>query len=389
MIAKIRELADGGDRAAVAKMAEFESAIANGDVVAFQRLENNMIETALKEFELVSHREAEDLRRLQMDRNFCAHPGYVALDNLFSPSSELVRAHIVHALQHLLIQMPVQGKAAVEKAIKAIVSPWFPTDVLQARKVLEDRFIGRARESVVLNLLLVLLKGLFVGGDPTLTGKEEVLSVAFGVLTQTHPAAAKMISTQRVHSMLLSCPDSQALLVCSLVTRAPEFWDWLPSSARIRTQGAIASAKPDALMRSRAFSALFHGEIRQHLLKRVDDLPMEDKWLVLEAYPQPEFVDDVVGAFAKSGSFRYAEATGNSLLLYTHLSTEDHMKRVLEAVQSNGQILYAAGMPDVLRDLFRSTHSRLPGANGRWRGLVGHIKPIFNSEVMEWRSPIV
>src|SRR5260370_15361624 len=129
IISKIRELDVQGDPAAGAFVAVLDNAVdANerGDTKAVQRLlaiENELLNTALKDFEFLSAQEHEDLSRLKSDRHLCAHPAFTRDVTLFQPTAELVRAHIVHAVLHLLRHPPVQGRHALNRLQHDMLQP--------------------------------------------------------------------------------------------------------------------------------------------------------------------------------------------------------------------------------------------------------------------------
>ncbi|MBW4500097.1 MAG: hypothetical protein KME57_11190 [Scytonema hyalinum WJT4-NPBG1] len=57
---------------------------------------------------------------MKEDRNLCAHPAFIAEEELFQPTPELVRTHIVHAVVHLMQHQPVQGKSAIQRIMSEI-----------------------------------------------------------------------------------------------------------------------------------------------------------------------------------------------------------------------------------------------------------------------------
>jgi len=118
IIAKARELAGQGEAAPRAFVAELDKGIAAKDKRKLQAIESELLDKANSDLQLLAPHEYAALARLQEDRHLCAHPAFVVEDELFQPTPELVRAHIVHAQQHLLIHAPLQGKSAVRRQIK-------------------------------------------------------------------------------------------------------------------------------------------------------------------------------------------------------------------------------------------------------------------------------
>src|SRR5713101_404631 len=127
IIVKARELASQGDAAPKQFVDKLDAAIAADDVRTLQMIESKLFVTARDEFQFFTAHEFTDLDRLQNDRHLCAHPAFVSEDSLFQPTPELVRAHIVHAIEHLLRHAPLQGKSAIARLEADILGPAFPT----------------------------------------------------------------------------------------------------------------------------------------------------------------------------------------------------------------------------------------------------------------------
>ena len=94
LVAKYRELADQGDSAAVAWRDAHVAAITAGDKQQLQRIESGLLDDAKTQFSFVNEREYIELCRLLDDRHVCAHPAFVDVDTVFSPTAELVRVHL-------------------------------------------------------------------------------------------------------------------------------------------------------------------------------------------------------------------------------------------------------------------------------------------------------
>ena len=78
---------------------------------------------AKDEFALISPHEHTLLERIHEDRHLCAHPAWVLDTELFRPTGEAVRAHIVHAVQAVLSQPPVQVSPPVLSRSQPSPSP--------------------------------------------------------------------------------------------------------------------------------------------------------------------------------------------------------------------------------------------------------------------------
>lgn len=178
IIGKIRELQSQGDKAARDFVDDLDAAIALQEtdygtaIRRLQAIENELLKQAAEKFEFLSRQEHTDLERLKQDRNLCAHPAFTGDQLLFQPSPELVRAHITHAVTHLLQHPPVQGKNALVRMKNDILEPSFPTTQKDVSDFLDVRYLNRAKKSLINSLVTVFLKIILKQTEPDLIGKE-------------------------------------------------------------------------------------------------------------------------------------------------------------------------------------------------------------------------
>ena len=158
IISKARELAAQGEADPKAFGNDLNSAIANRDIKKQQAIESDLLNVANDQLQLFAPHEYEALKRLQRDRNLCAHPAFIVEDELYQPSMELVRSHIVHSLQHLLIHAPLQGKSAIARFNVDVTSLSFPTNPNDIGAYIRARYLDRAKDVLVTNLIKVALR---------------------------------------------------------------------------------------------------------------------------------------------------------------------------------------------------------------------------------------
>jgi hypothetical protein len=166
LIAKIRELALSGDAAAqeiVNNLNSWQPLIEVGDAGAIKNsleFERDVVRIANDRFGFFEGLQVLDSHRLRDDRNRCAHPTYQGNEQPYSPTAELARVHLVHAVKHVLSQAPVQGKAATTQIIKLVQSAYFPTNVDQAKVQLRANGLDKPKDSLVRSVTDQLLFGL-------------------------------------------------------------------------------------------------------------------------------------------------------------------------------------------------------------------------------------
>lgn len=75
LIHKLRYLADSGANDARQHLNKLDTAIRDKNVGRAQEFERKLLDECENKFNLLTHRESEELRRLKTDRDLCAHPG--------------------------------------------------------------------------------------------------------------------------------------------------------------------------------------------------------------------------------------------------------------------------------------------------------------------------
>lgn len=157
---KLKELSLAGDKEAEKQIDVFEKARRIGDIANSLKFERDILTVCRDKLELISQVEFIDLERLQEDRNRCAHPSMTADGEVFNPSAELARMHVRSAVEHLLQYPPAQGKYALDSLSSEVESEYFPTDIKKAVVAFESSPLNKARDSLVRNFTVVLLKKL-------------------------------------------------------------------------------------------------------------------------------------------------------------------------------------------------------------------------------------
>jgi hypothetical protein len=139
LIAKYRELSALGDAAATAFLQSWDNATSTGDIVKLLQLEASILEDATANTQVVNRIARTHLERLREDRHLCAHPAFSAEVDLFAPSPELVRLHLVNAVDLVLSQEPLQGKAIFDLYDVDVQSSGFPTSHERILDYVEQR----------------------------------------------------------------------------------------------------------------------------------------------------------------------------------------------------------------------------------------------------------
>ncbi|MBA4063090.1 MAG: hypothetical protein C0501_05150 [Isosphaera sp.] len=377
VIAKLRELAVQGDRAAQGFVAELDAAVeANGRgdpgaVPRLQKIEGDLLGRALREFELLSPHEHVDLDRLKADRNLCAHPAFSTDSLLFQPTPELVRAHIAHAILHLLRHPPVQGLNALRRLKRDLLQPSFPTDPGEVAALLEARYLNHAKRALLENLVAVLLKIMLLESEPDLVGKEAAVGQCLAAVRGRFPDlyAAKM--AEQLPRLTDGLGDPELRRAFRLFAVDPACWGWLPEPTRVRLRGMARVPPPDPAAAALLFSGLAVGELRPLLQAAFAGMDDTGKETVIIANPRPEFAEEAIRIYAEAGSYRGAERYCAGLVLpLAPVLEARHIDLIVDAYLENGEIHDAAKSPDQIRELFGKTSRLHAAARPAWQRLI-------------------
>ncbi len=157
-ISKLDELRLQGDRQAEQLHTSVMKSHATHNVQGLLKFEREILNEARERFGFLSELEKDDLSRLLADRQRCAHPSLDADAEMYAPSAEQVRAHIKHAVTHMLSRPPVCGKAALDRLMNEVVSASFPQHSAAARRVLEAGPLAHPSQSLLRNFVILVLK---------------------------------------------------------------------------------------------------------------------------------------------------------------------------------------------------------------------------------------
>jgi|AMWB02.1.fsa_nt_gi hypothetical protein len=371
IISKARELAAQGEAVPKAFVDELDSAIASSDIPRRQNIERQLLTTANERLQLLAPHEFEALSRLYSDRHLCAHPAFVADDELFQPTPEQVRTHIIHALQYLLVHAPLQGKSAVTRFEADVLSPSFPTSSQDIGAYVRSKYLDRAKDVLVSNLIKGLLTAPFGAERAKFVGKERLLAQTLREIAVAKTAIYDQVAPPFIAQRFNAVTDDVLLNICMFLEVDTRIWTWISEPVRIRVRTLLVSSPLADLKSSGAFDAFAIPELANVLMPRFDAFDEDAQIGVISENPRGEFVDRAIELYSGASSWRYAELLGRALMVrLAPFFSADDIKRVLDAVIDNGQIWAASGMPAILDTVFDLSRPVLPEAKTHWQGFV-------------------
>jgi hypothetical protein len=370
IIEKIRELAGQGDANAIQFIANLDTAINEKNLKQLQITENSLLEKARDDFEFLSTHEFVDLRRLMEDRNSCAHPAFVENDVLFQPTPEIVRAHIVHSVFHLLRHQPVQGRSALNRITVDLKGNLFSIfDSSGLKNYLTERYLKKSKETLIRNLIITLIKDIF--------NKIQDFEIwrslaALSAIKDSNPNEYEKTMREKVPYIFSSVPEDGVLWVFRLLSQDNRVWTWLHVADQMRIKSALNSIDffNQKYENIYIFGSWGCSELREDLLAAMDRL-QPSSLLIISELGYPEFVDHLISRFVSVDRWATATEIGNNHLLHLFEKlTPAQVKRILEGAIQNNQIYGAPGMSKILQTLFERTKDHLPITSNSWKAFV-------------------
>ena len=334
IIDKLKDLSLAGDKEAEKQLEEFEKARKAGDIAKSLKFERDILEVARDKLELISHIEFIDLERLQQDRNRCAHPSMTTDGEIFNPSAELARVHIRSAVEYLLQHPPAQGKYALESLVKEVESEYFPTKVDKAVTAFTNSPLLKARESLVRNFTIILLKKAL---NEASDYKEKLrVASALNAISKLHKGIFDSTLESKLSSLIKTLDDANLGNTFSLLGSVSESWEFLDPDVKQKLESFVENL-PKEKLEDLDF-LLAHSGLKSSALKRVRvatraelDVP------IFFDLPIP-VGDRIVKLYVESGSFDQANSFASTVVRYASDFTKEQVEKVIRACGENYEI---------------------------------------------------
>lgn len=350
IIDKLKELALTGDKEAKKQLEEFEKALKAGDIAGSLKFERDILEIARDKLELISHVEFIDLARLQEDRNRCAHPSMTSDGDIFTPSAELARVHIRSAVDHLLRYPPAQGKSALEILLKQIDSEYFPTDKSNALVSLKKSPLLKARDSLVRNFIIIILKKLLKGPKDY---KETMRCIASLKATEElHKEVYDKTLSEKLSELIKNLEDNDLGKTFTLIRHLEDCWSYLDEDVQLKLKSYVKdlpSSEFDELD-----MLLDHPGLTAEASFRARFAKYSELENSLFFGLPTQLADRIIEIYSKSKSFDQANKYSTLVTKYSSDFTKEQVEKTVHACGENYEIRNSFEMVSVINALRRN-----------------------------------
>ena len=356
LIAKYRELSAMGDTATTAFLQKWDAATAQRrDVKKLLELERSIITDATANTQLLDRLSETQLERLREDRHLCAHPAFSTEADLFEPTPELVRLHLVNAIQLVLSQEPLQGKAIFEQFNIDVQTPGFPSTLSMIPDYVEQRYLTRIRPRSIHNFGIVLAKALLKDIPPEWEPHRKKIVASLVTVRERAPELWQEVFASIVR-LIDSLEPAHRLRAIAFVGEFPDFWSALEPPTRTALITTAANIQPAQLHDFRVLSAVRLDDFRERITPIIEALTDDQLGEAVAIHPLPELWPRALEAYEQSGSFRGSERNFRDFINpFTGALRSRNVDKVLTAIADNGQNWDAADTPQLLLGLLKNT----------------------------------
>lgn len=345
VVDKLRELALTGDKEAEKQVERFDRIRESDDVSRALKFERDLLEMARDKFELLSPVEYQDLKRLQEDRNRCAHPTMISSEDVYRPSAELARYHLHTAVRSLLSQQPVQGKAALDRLVAECDSEYFPANSDEAVTHFKHGPLARPRRSLVRNLTIVLEKRLLLQ-DLDYKQRQRYAAALQGV-REMHREWADEAITGTLSDIVRRLNDGELYRAVSLLTDALDLWSFLETDSRERLKRFVANM-PNVYHLTWLLPIEDLQRSVEHRVKRLTESEAFDDLL----FDSTRIVNDRrIELYKRSKDFETANRIGRQIQFHISELTSSQVEQLLDAIAENNQIEGSFEVKRVVRSI--------------------------------------
>lgn len=384
ILTKIRELSRSSDGAATRFVEEFDKAVENKNRERLLKLEGELLSKALDPFAFIGQQEHLYLSRLKEDRNFCAHPAFSSEAELFQPRPELVRLHIVTAVETLLSMAPVQGRAMIAAFADDVPSPSFPREREQAIRYVTERYLARLRTNALDGFATVLLKGFLHRDVDGWKGHETSIIHALVAIARHRPQVWGSDVRDTALGLIDTASGEHLGRAFGLLKEFPDIQERLSQATRIRLETIIESYDPNASPDDGIFAAIDLDSFAKGVRDAYARLDADQKVKILTRFPSRAYLPESLRQLREAKSFRGAESIfQRSVTPLAAVVTAEDLGEIPVVIQSNYEVWDASAIPSYVADFIGRVPPHVHFERAPWTTLYAFLEEEHRSDKFE------
>lgn len=342
---KIEQLAIIGELEAIALKKTLDKIKTTNDISGLLAYERDLLKNVKDKFELFDDIVLIDLERIREDRNRCAHPLLHSDDLPYSPTPEQARNHLSIAVEKLISEQNVFGKAALVKIFELIKSPVFPMQYKDVRTVLDGSYLKSPKNSLLRNLIIALFKDSL---EIPITVRSLYCNInTLKYICEKFRIIFEKTLLEKSNDIFDFTDQNHLFVLTKLLSIDKLVFDSISQDKRILINEYITTLPEDRL--DDIGDILEIDPLKEYALKRIEKIDRnEAKNLVLFFTPEP-VVDRLIELYITSPNFSTANEFANILSRYVIDMNERQIQFLLDNIMNNGQVKESNNLAALLR----------------------------------------
>lgn len=385
---KFRELNEVfNDAAAKQCLEEIEKIRNSPEKKTVAAWERTILDKAFNDVKMLTSTEYDHLNRIQQDRHRCAHPALDSEGLLFQPLPELARTHIRTAIEVLLSQPPVIGKAATDALTRDVEGRYFADDLEGVKKALMGRHIP-ASEKYRINLFKLTLKKILYLNPSEHPIINRYLLV-FNCFLKEYKEEFESIDKAIIEKIIEKTKEDRLTFLLKLIYIEENLW--FQASGLIKEKLKIF-IKEEATIAEKLYVFHLFPEIKYDLVLTYKSLRWTEKNKFIETLKtflsierDTKIIETIVRGSIDMFTNSYSFATGrNNAIEYLQpiiplLKSEDVeylIESILAKQKANDQLIDCAF---IMEEVFNTTIHKFPDTLSSWKKFVEQKNKVWQN----------
>ncbi|MBW4500096.1 MAG: hypothetical protein KME57_11185 [Scytonema hyalinum WJT4-NPBG1] len=250
--------------------------------------------------------------------------------------------------------------------------------------------MNRAKDSLIRNLIDVLVKTLLQREHPDFIGKEILITYTLQAVQRIHPIIYQERMSEKLPYIVEGLKNNQMACIFRLLSADTRCWNWLKEENRIRIKELLGyiktkvpfdnksnfllKRKDNELLKNiidyKIFDVLNIVDIQLLLMEVFDKMDSFSKEKIIAQHPNPIFAEEAIKIYSEASSYNHSEILGNTVLIpIGSYFSSVQVKKLLDAIMNNNQIYNASGTPKVIKHFLDVTIVHLESSQKSWKAL--------------------
>ncbi|GAA1154695.1 hypothetical protein F4556_004976 [Kitasatospora gansuensis] len=394
VMAKALVLADDGEPEAkeiTKKVLEAQTLAASTDpkdrkssIEIMGAVERGLVDTALK-LELIDASQRIQLDRLHEDRNQSAHPSLRPLGEPYEPTGDYARAHLMAALDALLIHPPSQGRKVLNSFMHHVADPAF----ILHRGHLVHTYFDRVRPSARFRVVEFAAKFAALQiEDPKLVVPASVFADRMADCLRCFADQDATVVEESLAKQMDKLAAAEPGIQLSALARlgdVPAFWKVLPETLRGLFEARIVQIGENGkeltasltTAETKMLGLVTYPELRKSLPEletAFAQLAYRSKVEVISLRPDPYYVSFLVDVIGEVHSYDSGDlVTRSGVLPCAPFLNAESLPAVLRAWWDNSQC-WGRRVNGVLEQVYEATAHLGPDRDAMWKPFVEELR---------------